>query len=488
MNLSFWLICIGLIMWIYWLWSRRKFYALAFKISGPVGLPFLGVALKLMRQEEILETIHLHSEKYGSLMFSWLGPYPFLVVTEPDIVHDILTSPHCINKSHLYQAIDNGTGKGLFGLEDPQWSIHRKHLNPAFSHKVILSYLPIFNEESSILLNVFDDKIECADIITILQDFSLNTAIRTTMGKKSTHVKSGETNEHLLQCYQCVVENMMEMTFSPWLVNDVVRKLFGIYEPFQKSRNDIQNFIRKEKLSNEYNRSESTCGKNIFIDQAIELMRKDIFTWQNVEDESNVIVLGAFETTANTIGYVLILLAMFPEYQEKAFEELFSIFPQRGKFNVTYENLQNMVYIDMILHESMRVMAPVPIVARQNCQDVQLSNGIVLPAGVQIALNIFTMHRRKDIWGPNAHLFNPENFLPSNMEGRHPFAFIPFTKGLRNCIGWRYGLLLAKVALAKLLRNYKFATEFKYEDLKFIEGVVLKLKKVPLLSIVKREV
>lgn len=129
------------------------------------------------------------------------------------------------------------------------------------------------------------------------------------------------------------------------------------------------------------------------------------------------------------------LLAMFPEYQEKAFEELASIFPKPGDFEVTYENTQDMIYMDMILNEAMRVMAPVPIVSRQTSHEVKLSNGIILPKGVQLAIDIFHMHRRKDIWGPEAHLFNPYNFLPSNMENKHPYAFIPFTKGIRNCIG-----------------------------------------------------
>lgn len=126
---------------------------------------------------------------------------------------------------------------------------------------------------------------------------------------------------------------------------------------------------------------------------------------------------------------------MFPEYQQKAYEELVSIFPEGGDFDVTYANIQDMIYMDMVLNESMRIMTPVPFVGRENVKDIQLSNGMVIPAGVQFVINIFTMHRRKDIWGAAADDFNPDNFLPSNMEGKHPYAFIPFTKGIRNCIG-----------------------------------------------------
>ncbi|KNC25918.1 putative cytochrome P450 313a4 [Lucilia cuprina] len=489
MNIPYLFVCLILVLWIYWLWIRRKFYALMLKIPGPMGYPLIGMGIHLKRREDILSTFNKETRKYGSVLFSWLGPYPFLVVSEPAIVQDILTSRYCINKGVIYDALDDGTGKGLFSLKDPEWNVHRKCLNSAFGHKVLLSFIPIFNVEMNKLLKTIDQmkSKKSVNLMEILQEFTLDIATKTTMGK-SVSQESNESNTDLLSSYQCVLENMTEMCFSPWLRCNVLRRLLGIYEPYHGAKNKIRKFIRKlidQQLSKVNNNADSGT-KNIFIDLAIDLMRRGIFSWQNVEDESNVIVFGAFETTANTIAYTLMLLAMFPMYQEKVFEELLSIFPDHGDFEVTYSNTQDMIYMDMVLNETMRVMTPVPIVSRQTSHEVRLSNGVILPNGVQIAIDIFHMHRRVDIWGPEAHLFNPYNFLPSNMEGKHPYAFIPFTKGIRNCIGWRYALLSTKVSLAKLLRNYSFTTEFKYEDLEFVEDITLKLKNIPLLSMHKR--
>jgi len=175
--------------------------------------------------------------------------------------------------------------------------------------------------------------------------------------------------------------------------------------------------------------------KNIFLNLATDLLKRGIFSSKNVEDESNVIVFGAFETTANTVAYTLILLSMFPKYQQKAFEEILTLFPKTGDFEVTYADTQQMVYLDLVINESMRVMAPVPVVSRQTTQDVLLSTGVVIPKGVQIAIDIFHLHRSKEIWGNDAETFNPEHFLPHNIQDKHPYAFIPFTKGIRNCIG-----------------------------------------------------
>lgn len=62
-------------------------------------------------------------------------------------------------------------------------------------------------------------------------------------------------------------------------------------------------------------------------------------------------------------------------------------------------------------------------------------------------------HRLPYIY-PNPEVFDPERFRLENVEKRHPYSFIPFSGGPRNCIGKTpcYNFLLL-TDLTKLFRR-----------------------------------
>lgn len=158
---------------------------------------------------------------------------------------------------------------------------------------------------------------------------------------------------------------------------------------------------------------------------------------------------------------------------------------------VTMEDLLNMPYLDMIINESLRLLTTVPMNLRNVSVDFQLNvmqrdkcscsmktnsgnnnnnnrfhcsscqRCVVVPKDTMIALDIFNMQRNEMYWGENALKFYPEYFTKKphqqqNQTGksdggevhetpissttaastnRHSYAFIPFSKGLRTCIG-----------------------------------------------------
>mmetsp|Transcript_2285 Transcript_2285/g.6217 ORF Transcript_2285/g.6217 Transcript_2285/m.6217 type:complete len:135 (+) Transcript_2285:225-629(+) len=76
-----------------------------------------------------------------------------------------------------------------------------------------------------------------------------------------------------------------------------------------------------------------------------------------------------------------------------------------------------------------------------------------LPAGTNIFISPFMIHHNPDIW-ENPDLFDPDRFLPENSKSRHPYAYVPFSAGPRNCIGRKFALTEEKAVLTALYSRF----------------------------------
>ena len=58
----------------------------------------------------------------------------------------------------------------------------------------------------------------------------------------------------------------------------------------------------------------------------------------------------------------------------------------------------------------------------------------LIPAGTNVIMAPFLLHRDPKIF-PDPDHFIPERFLPEHCAKRHPYSYLPFSAGPRNCIG-----------------------------------------------------
>lgn len=59
-----------------------------------------------------------------------------------------------------------------------------------------------------------------------------------------------------------------------------------------------------------------------------------------------------------------------------------------------------------------------------------------IPANTEVFVLNYHMHRNPNHW-PDPEKFDPERFSPEQIQGRHPYSYVPFSAGPRNCIGLR---------------------------------------------------
>ena len=92
----------------------------------------------------------------------------------------------------------------------------------------------------------------------------------------------------------------------------------------------------------------------------------------------------------------------------------------------------------MCIKEGMRLHCPVPIVAREIQNDLDIGPR-VLPKGTTVTINILALHHNEKIW-ENHMEFIPERFSKENSLKMDPFQFVPFSGGPRNCIGQNFAM------------------------------------------------
>lgn len=193
--------------------------------------------------------------------------------------------------------------------------------------------------------------------------------------------------------------------------------------------------------------------------------------------------VAGFETTSTTINFCLFELAHQPETQKLLYEELMRVFEPHLQIiksmdkefpSEHYADLMDLTYLEAFISETLRMYSPILGNNRLAVEPVVLSNGLELPAGASISLNTYVTQRDPDYWN-EPDKFDLTRFLPENRDKIKPGSYLPFGLGNRNCLGMRFALLEVKMALAKIILNYRILPVSKEYPPKFENNVIFLL-------------
>ena len=178
---------------------------------------------------------------------------------------------------------------------------------------------------------------------------------------------------------------------------------------------------------------------------------------RGLEDEeiiSNSVLFLAvgYDTTASLITMTTYLLTCNQDAQSRLYDELREAYDGKG---FDYETITELKYLDAVISETLRLFPSAPAIDRRSIQDYTFKNGIFVPKGSSIFLPVWNLHHDPKYW-EDSEKFDPERFFPGNRQKIIPYTYIPFGSGPRNCIGMRFALLEAKLAIANLILNLKF--------------------------------
>jgi cytochrome P450 family 4 len=177
------------------------------------------------------------------------------------------------------------------------------------------------------------------------------------------------------------------------------------------------------------------------------------------------------DTTGMALMFTLFLLAEHKAEQEKCREEATALL-NRTNGNPQLTDLQELPYLERCIKESLRLYPPVATLLRYTPEDLQLKHALI-PGGTHIFIHLYDTHRDTNFW-EEPDKFDPDRFLPENSQNRHPYAYVPFSAGPRNCIGQKFAMMEMKSIIARLLCDFRLEPIDRIADMKLTADIVIR--------------
>ncbi|KAE8144584.1 cytochrome P450 [Aspergillus avenaceus] len=172
------------------------------------------------------------------------------------------------------------------------------------------------------------------------------------------------------------------------------------------------------------------------------------------------ILLAGRDTTASLLSWSLFILARRPDIFATLRSTILSHFGPYSPdtSSISFASLKSPRYLHYFLNEVNRLYPIVPSNRRVATKDTTLPRGggpngtdpIYIRKGQAVTYSIYVLHRRKDIWGPDADVFNPDRWQNLKVG----WEFLPFNGGPRICIGQQFALTEAAYVLVRLLQRF----------------------------------
>ncbi|KAF6836637.1 cytochrome P450 [Colletotrichum musicola] len=181
-----------------------------------------------------------------------------------------------------------------------------------------------------------------------------------------------------------------------------------------------------------------------------------------LRDQILGILLAGRDTTATLLAWTLIFLSRRKDIFDKLRREVVENF---GEYNeretgprIDFASLKASRYLQLVMRETLRVSNNVPVNTRIATRDTTLPRGggsdglapVAVQKGQIVNFAPYVLHRREDIWGPDALEFRPDRWEGMKMD----WNYVPFSGGPRICLGQQFALTEAGYFLVRLLQRF----------------------------------
>ncbi|KAJ5171507.1 Cytochrome P450 E-class CYP52 [Penicillium coprophilum] len=372
-------------------------------------------------------------------------------------------------------------GTGIFTADGEEWSRSRNLLRPQFTREQI-SQLEL---EEKHVQNAMQALPVAANGWTATTDIQ-SIFFRLTIDS-ATEFLFGESVESQLGALKGLdrPEDNFATYFdkSQWVCAQRVRfeKLPFLVENKETRFSDkqVHSFVDKvvskalAAPQSEKDASSNEKPSYVFLEALLEVTRDPI----ELRSQLLNILLAGRDTTASLLSWTILMLARHPDVFTKLRETVISNFgTYSSPQNITFSAMKSCQYLQHVMNEVLRLYPVVPFNRRTAIHNTTIPRGggpdgqdpVYVRKGQAVIYSTHVMHRRKDLWGPDADQFKPERW----MERKAGWEYIPFNGGPRICIGQQFALTEVGYVIVRLLQRFD-KIEDGYPNQKIRYGLTL---------------
>ncbi|ARV80765.1 cytochrome P450 [Mycobacterium intracellulare subsp. chimaera] len=407
-------------------------------VLGDAGLPLVGHTLDYIRFGSDLGRERY--ERFGSV--SWMGAFgtKMAVIAGPQATQEALTTnAKAFSQDGWAFLIDAFFHRGLMLMSFDEHLMHRRIMQEAFTRPRLAGYVTQVTPCVRATLPTWPTG-PSVRMYPLLKNLTLDIATDVFMGGRGK-----DSSDAINQAFVATVRAASSLVRAPL---PGTRYRAGI-----RGRRVLEEYFARHlpaaRAGNSNDLFAALCHASTEDGQR--------FSDSDVINHMIFLMMAAHDTSTITTTAVTYYLAKHPEWQDRVRAESDAL----GDRSPEIDDLEALRSLDLVIKESMRLVAPVPLVMRKTVQDTAI-DGHYIPRDTLVAITPAVNHFVREVWH-DPDRFDPLRFDdPRREDQAHRFAWLPFGGGAHKCIGMHFGTLEVKAILHQMLRTFTFGLDTDY--------------------------
>lgn len=329
--------------------------------------------------------------------------------------------------------------RGLMLRDGEDHRYHRRLMQPAFRREALASYLERMTPRIERAVAQWGTQPDFR-FYEAIKRLTLDIAADVFLG-----IELQAEMDQVNKDFSAIVEATISLIRVPLLGRCYARGL--------ASRARLESFITSRIPARR-----SGNGSDLFSQMCrIETEAGERYTDAEIVDHLIFLMMAAHDTTTSALTTIAYALAKHPDWQARLREEAATMI----RTAPCIDELGKLTLHKQVLHESLRLYPPLPIVLRRAVRDCEL-HGIHIPCHTLVTVFPVFTHRDPAYW-QEPDRFDPDRFGPARDEAhQHPFAWVPFGGGAHMCLGLHFAEMQVKAVLVPLLRRWQLCVDARY--------------------------